>query len=570
MHRPSVPHTVDFDRVVALPRRVPTMTEAEHWARAYTPVLRAGGAPAGTALRPWQGYSIHEIARNRGGFLAHPVGLGKTLLSWLLPSALGSRRSCLVLPASLVTSGKTWADFQSYVGSWVAPRTPPVLITRESLALDKNQNLLEDLAPDLVMIDESDDLANSDSAAAARLDRYRLAHPSRKDVVFVAMTGTPSRLSLMGYWHLLCWCLTEGAPVPMHEAEARLWAAAIDESTRRSATRPRPGPLGHTIDGAREWYRRRLAETPGVVIADGDTCDQPLTIVTRAAREDPEMNDKYSHFLLEFENPGGICVSDSLSRWMLDGFMGCGVYSYYDPPPPSEWRLARRAVAKFVRETIARTRRSARKPLDTERQVLRRHADHPIVVQWRAVKDLFNPRKSTRFAWFTRSTLDSALEWITGSSEPGIVWCGSVEFGRRLASEARLPYYGRKGKCEGGGGLHAADDTQSMIVSWCANKRGFNLQSWSRALIVMPPQSAKFLEQIIGRQHRSGQTRPVVATILLTSGGTVDAFEAALNEARFARATVSLTQKVLRARIERATLRTTSANQYRWASRSKG
>jgi hypothetical protein len=569
MKRPSVPRTVDFDRVAALPRRVPSLADAEHWARTYTPYFLEANAPVGAHLRPWQAYSLREIMINRGGYLAHPVGLGKTLLTYLLPSALDSRRSVLVLPASLVSSGKTWADFQSYVGTWTAPRTAPLLVTRESLALDKNQNLLDDLAPDLVMIDESDDLANSDSAAAARLDRYRLAHPSRADVVYVAMTGTPSRMSLMGYWHLLCWCLLEGAPVPMHEAEARLWAAAIDESTRNAATRPRPGPLGHTIDGAREWYRRRLAETPGVVIADGDTCDQPLTIITRASREDPEMNEKYARFLLEFENPGGITVSDPLSRWMLDGLMGCGVYSYYDPPPPTEWRLARRAVAKFVRDTIARTRKSCR-PLDTEGQVLRRHANHPIVVQWRAVKDLFDPRKSTRFAWFTRSTLDSALEWIKESPEPGIVWCGSVEFGRRLASEARLPYYGREGKCEGGGGLHAADATRSMVVSWCANKRGFNLQSWSRALIVMPPQSAKFLEQTIGRQHRSGQTCPVVATILLTSGGTVDAFEAALNEARFARATVSLTQKVLRARIDRATLRTTSANQYRWASRSKG
>jgi len=429
--------------------------------------------------------------------------------------------------------------------------------------------LLERLSPDLIMIDEADDLANSGSAAAARLDRYRLAHPSREDVVYVAMTGTPSRLSIMGYWHLLCWCLTEGAPVPMRESDAREWADALDERLRDESTRPSPGVLGASLEEAREWYRRRVAETPGVVIADGDTCDQPLTIVTRAARDDAVMNAAYANFLLDFENPGGIPVSDPLSRWLLDGLMGCGLYSYYDPPPPEEWREARREVAKFVRDTIARTRRS-RRPLDTEGQVFRRHPDAPAVSRWRAVKDEFDPRRATRFKWFSRSTLADALAWLYESPEPGIVWCGSVEFGRKLADEAGLPYYGREGKCQGVGGLHAADPTKSLVVSWCANKRGFNLQDWARALIVMPPQSAKYLEQTIGRKHRSGQTKPVIATVLLTSGSTVDAFEAALDEARFAKATVSLTQKILRARIVRATLQVTEASQYRWASRTKG
>lgn len=38
---------------------------------------------------------------------------------------------------------------------------------------------LDEIAPDLIVLDESEELSNADSAAARRLDRYRLAHPVR-------------------------------------------------------------------------------------------------------------------------------------------------------------------------------------------------------------------------------------------------------------------------------------------------------------------------------------------------------------------------------------------------------
>ena len=120
-----------------------------------------------------------------------------------------------------------------------------------------------------------------------------------------------------------------------------------------------------------------------------------------------------------------------------------------------------------------------------------------------------------------------------------------------------------------GTGLHKAPEGQSIICSWPACKSGFNLQAWPRLLIAQPPQSAKWLEQIIGRSHRSGQNYPVVADILLGSGGSIDAFEAAIREAGFISQSIGLTQKILRASIERARPRITHGNKFRWATRSK-
>jgi hypothetical protein len=550
----AVAHTVEFERVAALPRRVLTLNGAREWADYLTPLFALRD---GAVLRPWQAQCLAEAVDHSGAWIALPVGQGKTLLSWLLPTAMHAERSLLLIPASL--RDKTTADFKSYLDAWRAPGKPCTITTRESLAAIGGAKLLDDYAPDLIIIDESDDLSNAQSSASRRLDRYVRAHNPR----VVAMSGTPARKSLLGYWHLLAWTLGDGAPVPLRHEEAQMWALAIDDHRQ---ARPNPGPLGGTLRAAREWFRRRLVETPGVVVVDEDSCDAPLTVRVRLAREDETLDAAFERFGVEQENPGGIPVSDPLSRWLLDAQLGLGLYTRWAPAPPDAWRNARRAIARFVRERIDASTRSAQ-PLDTEAQVLRRHDTLPVVQNWLREKPNFNG--ATETIWITRSTLDSCHDWISEQTVPGIVWCGSVDFGRALAHEAKLAYYGPRGECDGGSALHAASAARSFVASWQANKKGHNLQAWTRQLIVMPPQSAKWLEQIIGRSHRAGQRERVIVDVLATSGGTLDAFETAFGEAACIRQTISLTQKLLRADIVHAQPNKTNGNAYRWARRTR-
>jgi hypothetical protein len=175
----------------------------------------------------------------------------------------------------------------------------------------------------------------------------------------------------------------------------------------------------------------------------------------------------------------------------------------------------------------------------------------------------------TEGVWLSSSTVESALAWLRESDEPGIVWSGVTEFGEAFATAARLPYYGPKGRERmSGRGLHVADPGSSLVASWHANKKGFNLQAWKRMLITHPPQSAKYIEQIIGRSHRQGQSSPVVVDVLATSGGTLDLFETAISEATRVRVRDAMTQKILRADVQRATPRLTERNRYRWGRRT--
>ena len=551
----AVERSVEFARVAALPRRTLSLETAQDWATFLTPryALRPD-----VALRPWQAQTIADAVTCGGCWAALPVGQGKTLVSFLLPTAMGAARTLLIVPGSLVQ--KTYADFASFVGAWRAPVAPIRIETREKLATEGGAAILDEYAPDLIVIDEADDLSNRTASVPRRLDRYVRTHAVR----VVAMTGTPARKSIMNYWHLLCWCLGDGAPVPLREDEASMWALALDHRREPGAE---PGPLGRTTQAARAWYRARLVETPGVIVVDEDSCDAPLTVRVRIAREDATLDAAFERFLVEQEAPGGIPVSDPLSRWLLDAQLGLGLYSRWAPPPPDEWRAARRAVARFVRERIDASTRSAH-PLDTEAQVLRRYATLDVVRAWVAIKPTF--AGTTETVWISRATLDSCHDWLRElDGAPGIVWCGSVDFGRALAGEAGLAYYGQQGKSDGGAALHAAPEGESLVASWNANKKGFNLQAWPRQLIVMPPQSAKWFEQIMGRAHRSGQREPVVVDVLATSGGTLDAFEAAIDEAASVRDTVALTQKLLRADIVRAEPRKTARNAYRWARRER-
>ena len=570
MPRPSVNHTVEYNRVAALPRRVLNEADANAWAGVFTDELRAPGSRA--KLRTWQGQCFAEAADCLGGFFVLPVGFGKTVLSYLLGHVVHGKRVLLILPANLIKSGKTAGDFRSYVGEWLTPQPPPWAVSREWLALDANANYLDQFQPDVIVIDESDELANFDSATSRRLDRYIMARTREECAVF-CMSGTPSRNSIMAYWHLLRWCFRDGAPVPRTRGEAQRWAMAIDQvKNQADSTRMDPGPLGVSRKDAVHWFRERLQQTPGVVIIDGDSAGTiPLKIVQRIPAECPKIDAAFRTFAVDQETPDGIPCADPLGRWRLDGFLGCGFYPrYVKPGPPKEWIDRRRARGRAygaLCKTVIDSSRSHREPADTERQVRRRYPDHPVITEWDEVKDDPYP---TEVVWLSTATLETAEAWLREAREPGIVWCGSVEFARELSRRTRLPYFGREGKDQNGNTLDTASrvaawHTRSFICSWNANKKGFNLQPWRRHAVFVPPSSAKWVEQMIGRSHRAGQTKPVEWDFYLTSGARLDAFESTLGEARFARDSVGPKQKILRAEIVRVQAKLTDRNKYRYA-----
>ncbi len=551
--------------MVALPRRVPSLTDAEAYARELTRdlVIRPRD---GLALRPWQGFALVEAIQNEGGYFGLSVGAGKTLLSWLLPYVLNSTNAILGIPAGL--RQKTYDDFQSFLGVWKAPSPVPRIVTYEELTQDGAESLLFRLKPDLIVLDECDLLRDQTGSKVRRLADYIGSELPR----VVAMTGTPGRNSILDYSHLLIWALKEGAPVPLVPSECDLWAAALDEDGSQGQNKPHPGALelfggGSTLAGARAGYRDRLTQTPGVLLIDGDSCDQPLTVTQTLAPEDPLLNEHFEVFRKECMTPDGWFMSDPLSWWRHGGQLGTGMYLRWNPRPPEWWLMPRRDFCKFVRDKIDLGTGPKGQTLHTEKQVIRAFWNHPCVQAWKYVEKKFIPHSEP--VWISGSVLIDAAEWASSNADgPGLVWVGNVEFGQALSTITGLRFYGAKGLDEGGNYIERHPKGESAILSWGANLRGRNLQhKWSRNRLINPPQSGRYLEQLIGRTHRAEQEKPVTVEFMLTSGETIDAFESALREAKFGKSTNGITQKLLRAQVERAIPEITR-NPYRWASRT--
>lgn len=521
----------------------------------------------GEALRPWQGQILHEMIQCGGVYAGAPVGLGKTLLGWLAPVVLDAQRPMLLIPGGM--RADTLVFHQHYLGRWRRCAAGIRIVSFEDLAQVDAVDLLERERPDLLIIDEADSLRNSRSAAVKRIGRYVGDH----EPMVCAWTGTPGRISIKDFAHQLVWCLKDGAPVPLKHGEAEFWAMAIDEASGyRAASRPHAGALemlggGTTTEGVRAAFKARLIETPGVVIVDGDSCDQALTVRQIVAPADPILEPHFETFRKKHVTPDGWPTSDALSVYRHAGELGTGMYLRWNPRPPDWWLGPRSSFCAFVRQMI-----DADIGLDTELAVAREFPDAPEVAEWRAIRDRFTPNSEA--VWLSDSVVRFAAEWLARDAAPGCVWAWNVAVGEALSAVTKLKYYGAGGFDRYGNhlsklpcyGAEGKGPVPSIILSGQANQRGRNLQAWSRNLLINPPRSARFLEQCFGRTHRAGQTRPVFVDVLMTSGDTFDGFEASIREASFGAATFGIRQKLLRASIVRVGIPQDGCP-YRWASK---
>jgi hypothetical protein len=555
MPRERVRDTAEYQRISALPRRKLSLADAKTFAAQYTKVLRRPKSKA--HLLPWQGQALAEIHRVGGGWIALPVGQGKTLISALTPTLFPGRRAALFTTAAI--RPQTLADLTKISRDWHLSGETIDVLCYSTLTVESGADLLDRYQPQVLILDEADELANSESAACARIDRYLDEHP---DTIVVCLLGTPSRSSIKGYAHLLRWALGEGSPLPLDDGELDVWSSALDDRVRNELMRAHPGVLGHSRGDALAWYSRRLVETPGVLCVDEDSCDAPLHIRQIMAEEDPALDDAFYRLIVIGEGKG---LEVALTAYRLEEQYGAGFFTRYAPPgPPLEWRDAHREWGAFCRMIIARSRKTAH-PLDTDLQVARRYHAHPTYRAWVAIRDKYTPVMET--VWISDSVLRSCEAWLARQTVPSIIWCGSIDFAVALARRTGLEYYGSGGLTVGGSHIIRAPRGRHMIASWNANKKGLNLQDWTTCLIVLPPSSAKWVEQLIGRMHRRNQHNPVTIDVLIGSGLGLDRFERTVEEALFCRDSTTLTQKLLRAQITRAQIKD-SAN-VRWASRKE-
>lgn len=551
-----VEYCPELERVIRIPRRQWSMSDAEAWAARLTPLLRTpAGEAAGAQLLPLQGLCLAEAYQVGGGFYALPVGEGKTLLAWLLPYVLQAR-AIYLNPANLMPDRQR--DFAVLSKHWVTARPPAQMVSYTALTREENWDLLRRYRPKLIIADEGDLLRNPDSSMCMRLDEYHELDP---ECMFAILTGTPMRKSIKNVCHLLKWTHKKWAPVPLTYKAKESWSNALDEKVDM-ISRQRPGALLHLatpedkgrddLETARRAFQRRLWETPGIVYVDKQSCDAPLNLRLLQAPEDPLLDEAFRHFRTFKATPPfpgeeqGWELEGPLDMYRVGNELGCGFFSRFDPLPPSEWRARRKAWVKFCNSKIGTHSRGGRL-LATELMVAKEYKDDPLHLAWREIEPTFKPNSVPQ--WVSGSAISFAKAWLDANG-PAIVWCPHVAVCQALARITGCPFFGAGGESEDGESILNLSPKRSAICSIHSNKRGRNLQTHPRNLVLGWPQPGTDAEQLLGRPHRKGQRDPVYFDVIISCAEHLYAIDMTYREAGYVKVMQGQTQKILIANID--------------------
>jgi hypothetical protein len=521
-----ITRSAEFRRVVSVARRDPAALLADPLRDAATNALRlshvegcTGVVDADTApkcatcgcplrLKHAQAAALVTAARRQaaggfGAFLPMGVGIGKTLVWFLLPTVLEAKRAVVLMPGGLLKVKETH-ELPILRRHW--KETSVTLLSYERIGRKSGEDLLELYQPDLVIGDECHALRNRELASCAKVvEAYRERHRP----FMCMMSGTVTGGSLMHYAHLARWCLGEdGTFLPNDFVDLEAWCCAVDADIP-AGMRIEPGPLlempheekGTKMARARDAIRRRMVETEGVFSTTDSSVNCSIYMNAIEVEADAPMVKAFDDIRSEdWLLPNGEECWDALEVHGQARRLGCGYFSYWDPAPPDDWYNARKAYTKLVRKVIRAG------DCNTEvgaREVL---ADTDELAAWFAVKDTFKPNPVP--GWISTATLEAAAAWGK-RVKAGVIWTQHVPFGERLERDFGIPYFREKGYDSRGRFIEQASGV--ICASVYANGTGRNLQfGWHTNLVVSPYGSAERWEQKLGRTHRDGQKADAV------------------------------------------------------------
>jgi hypothetical protein len=540
----------DLARILAIPRRTWSEEEAQDLALRMTPLLARDGGQQ--VLRPVQAVALHDLGTQGGLVCTARVGGGKTLTSLLAPYVVRSVRPLLLVPANL--KEKTLRDMKRYAQHWEIPQFIRVE-SYELMSRKEHSGFWEDYRPDLVICDEAHHLKNTRAAVTKRLKRY-LAD-IRPQTHLALLSGTLTNRSLKDYWHLLRWSLPHDmVPLPHSYEELEMWSCALDEKVG-VLNRISPGELralcneeelammkDEPLRAARRAYQRRLVETPGVVTTKETFTGASLQVSSIRVAPPKPVEDAIDKLRTDWETLDGWPISDAVIAARHEKELALGFYYMWDPRPPEAWLKARREWCSAARQILAHNNRH----LDTEAQAVDavKAGLYPSVTEkltnWEGVRDTFKP--NVKAVWVDEFALRAAAKWA--EEKQGIVWVYHRAFGEKLAEMTGIPFYCNEGLDAKSNFIEDHPEGAPMIASMHANREGKNLQRWSNNLVVHPPSSGKWWEQLIGRTHREGQEEDTVTVdMFFVTVAHLVAFHRARSDAQFVEDTTGQVQKLL-------------------------
>jgi len=519
----AVRNTRELKRILELPQR-DALELGEIIAECLTHAIKT---PNGTmTLRPLQATALAESHDLNGSLIFLPVGEGKTLISYLLPTVMAKEKPLLLVPGKLLD--KTRKEFSELSKHWTKPEN---LEIRSYEKLSTTPTLLNDLNPDLIIADECFKLKSKKAGCTKRIHRY---WHKKEELAFVAMSGTMTKRSYMDWWHLQLWALPDPLLVlPIGYKECEMWSEAFDEKLKIRRPIGALNAFGDNLDEARKGYGRHLRQVPGIISAEGNNVASSLYI-DEVRLDSSIIQDTIKQMEKTWTLPDGteFCEAIELHRHSCE--LSQGFYYRWVEQPPEEWAIARSQCNIFVREILRHSR-----TYETPAQIFDAYQNEHMVDRWLRIRGTFKPK--TEPVWMDHSFIYNSVNRLEG--DDCLIWTEFRAVGREIEKQFKIPYFHSHGKTSSG--LSIYDHTGPAVVSVAAVGEGFNLQKWNSNYVLSSPASGTTWEQMLGRTHRQGQEADTVnVEVLISADVQRRNFKQAKQDAEYIQAITGQRQKL--------------------------
>jgi hypothetical protein len=558
----------ELDRVVALPRRAPVI-EGSATSKALIELCMDKHSrgprqcechtikPPKPCIKEFlhiQAWCLYEAGCAGGLVTSAATGSGKTLIGIMAPMVIANcKLALLLIPPSLIDQIQNdWLRFREHfkvpnmcievegrMRTYSSDPDAPMLrvLPYSKLSSIRSSAWISQLKPDLVICDEADAIAG-ESARKRRVMREFVNNPNMR---YVAMTGSIVDSKLEEMWIHFLLALRDQSPMPIDEIVVEDWGRAINAV-------PNPAQAGELMrlcapgEKVRSGFRRRLAETPGVVMVEGEqvveTSEGKRVEVVLRERNPGALPEKVKQGLALvdlWKRPdtlGGaefdIDIQDPMEKARVAREVAQGMfYKWIFPPKKSPhnadhgvrtlWYGHRKAWFSIARECMQRGDEFMDSFGLVEQAAMRGWGDIPADPRlpswrppewplWRDIRNMIIPQQAA--VRLDPYMVDDAAAW--GKEQPGIIWYSMREFAYWMRERHGTPVF------EGGMGqeLMAENGKRSIAVSINAHGRGRDgLQFlFHHQNIVQFPSSSRKLQQLLARLHRRHQQNDSVYT----------------------------------------------------------
>ena len=468
------------------------------------------------SLWPHQAACLQALQEEGGCIGLIGVGQGKTLIAALAATVLGisPEQALLLLPAGLESEFYRQAKDHHPHFRLTIPR----ILRYSILSRPSGVQLLEDMQPELIILDEAHRIANLDSARGRRLLYYLCKHPNTQLLV---MSGTLIRKSIKDLQVFCKYALGHRSPLPLTYGDTESWAAVLDQTKggrfpqKEDFPRLEPvawwyaqrckmdPPAGQGFAAKQSYMRKafheRLTTAPGVVATTETSCDASIYFQRRRPALSPVMKKALKSLEDTWELPDGTELCEALEMDRARRQLSLGYYYKWDWPNgvDQEWMDKRKAWHKELRGWLKKKMPGVDSPKMVEDFVrYRQWGKTQVLDEWMQVKARWFPHPPVKTVWLDGEWFDETILRISLTDDP-IVWYSSRAECERLRSLELLEVVKP--------GQDVRRGRRPVALSIKSHGTGLNLQEWTHNVVLSPPSAGDTWEQLVGRTHRPGQ-----------------------------------------------------------------